>query len=106
MLPVEIKKEADLLAIIWDTGEKSLFEMRLLRKQCPCANCKSMRTSQKENPLKVLSPQEIIPENIEIRDAEIIGRYAIQFTWSDGHREGIYPFDYLRDLSRKQKENE
>ena len=25
-----------------------------------------------------------------------VGRYALQFVWSDGHSTGIYPFEYLR----------
>jgi DUF971 family protein len=48
--------------------------------------------------LKVLSANEIIPDNLQVKEAEIVGRYAVQFTWSDGHHEGIYAFDMLREL--------
>jgi ATP-binding protein involved in chromosome partitioning len=34
-------------------------------------------------------PQEISP----------VGRYALHFQWSDGHRTGIYTFEQLRRLS-------
>jgi DUF971 family protein len=27
-----------------------------------------------------------------------VGRYAIQFHWSDGHSTGIYTFEHLREL--------
>jgi DUF971 family protein len=27
-----------------------------------------------------------------------VGRYALQFVWSDGHSTGIYTFEYLRQL--------
>jgi DUF971 family protein len=27
-----------------------------------------------------------------------VGRYALQFMWSDGHSTGIYTFEYLREL--------
>tara|TARA_B110000438_G_scaffold277633_1_gene300442 strand:- start:720 stop:863 length:144 start_codon:yes stop_codon:yes gene_type:complete len=27
-----------------------------------------------------------------------VGRYAIQFVWSDGHSTGIYTFEYLREI--------
>jgi len=30
--------------------------------------------------------------------AELVGRYALQIYWSDGHSSGIYTFDYLRGL--------
>ena len=30
--------------------------------------------------------------------AEPVGRYALRFTWNDGHMHGIYSWDYLRDV--------
>ena len=27
-----------------------------------------------------------------------VGRYALQFEWSDGHDSGIYTYEYLREL--------
>ena len=30
--------------------------------------------------------------------AEAVGKYAIRFTWSDGHEHGIYSWDFLRDI--------
>ncbi len=33
-----------------------------------------------------------------ISDLNIVGRYALNFRWSDGHETGIYSFQYLRDI--------
>jgi DUF971 family protein len=41
---------------------------------------------------------ESVSETIEIRDISIVGRYALNFRWSDGHETGIYSFRYLREL--------
>ena len=30
----------------------------------------------------------------------MVGGYALLFTFSDGHRTGIYPYAYLKDLGR------
>jgi DUF971 family protein len=30
---------------------------------------------------------------------EYVGEYALRFDWSDGHKTGIYPFDFLRDIA-------
>lgn len=101
MLPVDIKKSGEnQLMIEWDDGHKSLFAIDMLRRKCPCAACKTAREKKasEANPLRVLSPGETLPEDLEIQEAEIVGRYAIQFGWSDGHREGIYSFDYLLSL--------
>jgi len=39
-----------------------------------------------------------IPDDLEFRKIELVGQYALQFEWSDGHRTGIYSFEYLREL--------
>ena len=35
---------------------------------------------------------------LKLQKADLVGRYALQMYWSDGHSTGIYTFDYLRDL--------
>jgi DUF971 family protein len=35
---------------------------------------------------------------LEFRNVELVGQYALQFEWSDGHRTGIYSFERLRQL--------
>lgn len=100
MLPVDFKKKDDqTLSIVWDDGTTCDYNLRMLRKKCPCATCNALRTQAREaNPLRVLSEKESLPENLALLEAEIVGRYAVQFKWSDGHHEGIYSFDYLREL--------
>jgi DUF971 family protein len=45
----------------------------------------------------MLSP-EAISEETTISDIAIVGRYALNFIWSDGHETGIYSFRYLREF--------
>jgi len=33
-----------------------------------------------------------------------VGRYALQFIWSDGHSTGLYPFDMMRRLAEETEE--
>ena len=33
---------------------------------------------------------------------EKVGQYALQFFWADGHRTGIYTYDFLRQLGTKE----
>ena len=35
---------------------------------------------------------------IQVAEVKPLGRYAVNFVWSDGHDSGIYSFDYLRGL--------
>jgi len=99
LLPIDVKKKAEnVLTIVWDDGHESVYGMVTLRKCCPCATCRTVRATRDTNPLKILSPKEIIVDDIQLLAAEVVGRYALQFSWSDGHSEGIYSFQYLREL--------
>jgi DUF971 family protein len=38
--------------------------------------------------------------SFDLTSFEIVGGYAIQPHWADGHNTGIYSFQYLRRLSQ------
>jgi len=95
--PREIKHEDDsTLSITWADGQQCVYRAAELRRSCPCAQCVNEWTGQ-----RVLKP-ESISDNIEIQDLSIVGRYALNFRWSDGHETGIYSFRYLRELCESQ----
>ncbi len=91
--PREISQESKTaLRITWADGHICNYEAADLRRACPCAQCVDEWTGN-----RTLRP-EAISEEIEIADVTIVGRYALNFRWSDGHETGIYSFKYLRDL--------
>ena len=91
--PREIKQEDDFtLRITWADDKQCIYKSANLRRFCPCAQCVNEWTGE-----RVLKP-ESIGEEIEIRNLSLVGRYAINFRWSDGHETGIYSFRYLREL--------
>ncbi|MDZ7312165.1 MAG: DUF971 domain-containing protein [candidate division KSB1 bacterium] len=103
MLPVDLKKpDPHTLQIEWDDGHISRYPLEFLRRQCPCASCSEARRApapaQLGSPFRVLQPHEMIPADLNLRQAEVVGRYALNFHWSDGHHEGIYTFDFLRAI--------
>jgi DUF971 family protein len=70
----------------------------MLRRACPCAACGGEPD--------VLGNITSRPGGVSYSDAsfqltgfEIIGGYAVQPRWGDGHVTGIYSFQYLRRLS-------
>ena len=92
--PREIKQDGDAgLRITWADGRVSQFTAARLRRVCPCAQCVNEWTGQ-----RVLKPDSIA-EELTINDLSLVGRYAINFRWSDGHDTGIYSFRYLRELN-------
>lgn len=92
-LKVKIKEQQ--LAIDWQDGKHSEFSLAELRRICPCATCRTERSSQDANPLKILRSD---PSALQVTSARLVGNYAIQFFWSDGHNTGIYDFRFLRSL--------
>ena len=91
--PREISQESNsLVRITWADGRVCDYEAARLRRACPCAQCVNEWTGQ-----RTLRPESVSDE-VEISDLSIVGRYALNFRWSDNHETGIYSFQYLRDL--------
>ena len=94
--PSEISQESNsLLRITWADGRVCDYQAANLRRACPCAQCVNEWTGQ-----RTLQPESISDE-VEISDLSIVGRYALNFRWSDNHETGIYSFQYLRDLCER-----
>jgi DUF971 family protein len=95
--PTKIKLAAgnDTLSILWADGHTSVYSYRQLRDGCPCATCNEGGEARERaaSPLPILGVKALKPER-----AELVGRYAVQIFWNDGHSTGIYSFDYLRSL--------
>ena len=90
-MPVEIRRvENREVHILWADGHRTVFTNKYLRENCPCAACVNEFTGE-----RVLRPESIRSE-IRAEEISLVGRYAVQFRWSDGHSTGIYSFDKLR----------
>ena len=92
-------KEKGVLGIEWTDGHKGLYPVRYLRQHCPCAAC----TDEWSGELR-LNPDDV-PLLIRLEDVELVGRYALQFKWSDGHDSGIYSWTWLYGLGIHEEEN-
>ena len=80
------------LRIVWGDGEFAEYAPRDLRVRCPCAGCVDEMTGR-----RILVP-EMVPEDVYPTAIHYVGRYALQFMWSDGHSTGIYPYEFLRRI--------
>lgn len=88
------------LEIDWADGHKSAWSFAWLRDGCPCATCNEQRKMEGRRPgePKPKSTQLLPMYSPPTKPlgAHGVGRYAIEFQWSDGHRTGIYSWEYLR----------
>src|SRR4051794_17356597 len=89
-------KKTEALLITWADGHESIFPLRELRKHCPCAGCKGERDILGRTLLPIVTTQFDGP--ITATGAQLVGNYALQIDWADGHSAGIYTFSYLRQL--------
>ena len=79
---------AKTLEITWGDGHRSAFPHEILRGYCPCASCQGHSGTIKFQ----------AGANLDLRNLEQVGNYALSFAWGDGHEAGIYTFRYLRSL--------
>lgn len=78
--------------VLWKDGHESVYPARYLRLNCACAACVHEMTGE-----NLLDPRAV-PADIRPLKISLVGRYAIQVDWSDGHNTGIYAYDRLRQI--------
>lgn len=104
MKPKQIKiQDKDKLSIIWTDNSNTVLSLKYLRDECPCAGCKGETILFKT--YRPPSPTVFSPEMYKIKNIELVGDYAIQITWKDGHNTGIYSWDYIKTLESGAGEN-
>jgi len=95
--PTNIQQIGNELAIQWNDGIESYLDLQFLRRACPCAAC----GGEPDVLGNIIRPNASYSENsFELAGFEIVGGYALQPRWRDGHGTGIYSFQYLRRLSQ------
>jgi DUF971 family protein len=95
--PMDIQQIGNELAIHWNDGTESYFDLELLRRACPCAAC----GGEPDVLGNVLRPHVTYTEkSFQLSGFDLVGGYALQPRWQDGHSTGIYSFTYLRRLGQ------
>lgn len=85
------------LALAWNDGTESFLQLETLRRACPCAAC----GGEPDVLGKVVRPNVTYSrESFQVTGFDIVGGYALQPRWADGHSTGIYSFTYLRRLGQ------
>ena len=99
---MKVRINEQRLLVEWKDGERSDHSLDELRRQCPCASCRTEREQLSRNPLRILKAD---PTGVRVTSARLVGNYAIQFEWSDGHNTGIFDFRFLRSLGTTRDQN-
>ncbi len=91
--PVQIVEESEgEISIKWSDDTETRYTAPQLRRSCPCAGCIDEWTGK-----KTLDDAKVT-DDLTITHTSIVGRYALNFHFSDGHDTGIFSFKYLKEL--------
>ena len=104
MKPKQIKiSDKNKLSLRWNDDALSIISLKYLRDECPCATCKGETILFKT--FRPPKPTMISPEMYKIKSIDVVGEYAIQIGWKDGHNTGIYSWEYLKTLESGENNN-
>lgn len=87
-----------MLTIQWSDGRTLTYPVAELRRNCPCATCRSeqSRAGVDEEPPPVAG-------DVTIRQMSPVGNYAYKISFSDGHDTGIYTLPLLEELGHEPR---
>jgi DUF971 family protein len=96
--PRDLQLVGNEVAIAWEDGEESFLPVPALRAASPSAEARG-----ETDILGQVHGGESTRNfaNVTLRGWQTVGNYAIRFDFSDGHRTGLYSYEYLRELGRK-----
>ncbi|MFM0046777.1 DUF971 domain-containing protein [Paraburkholderia sediminicola] len=77
------------LSLTWNSGHTQWIDNATLRARCPCSTCRRLTHS---------GQAARIEPCVAIVDVQPMG-YGVQIVFSDGHAQGIYPWDYLAGIA-------
>ncbi len=100
--PQQIECIGDLVAIRWPDGREDYLPMPRLRAWSPSAEQAGERDLMGRQYGGASGQQDFT--GVSVTGWNRVGSYAVQFIFSDGHRTGIYAFDYLRQLGERARE--
>jgi DUF971 family protein len=96
---ITVSRERREMLVRWGDGHESRYGFDLLRRECPCALCADQRSKPAPAAsLTLLSGPVVRAGEVQATDVRPVGRYAVNFVWSDAHDAGIYSYNYLRQL--------
>ena len=98
-MPLEVENVqliGNELAMRWSDGLESYLPIERFRRACPCAAC----GGEPDVLGNVVRPDvSYSPASFDLVGWRLVGGYALQPSWADGHNTGIYSFQYLRRLT-------
>ena len=94
---INLHQKSRILELEYDDGAKYKLPCEYLRVYSPSADVQGHGPGQ-----EVL---QVGKENVNIKEIEPVGNYAIKLIFDDGHNTGLYTWAYLYELGQDQENN-
>jgi DUF971 family protein len=98
LVPTDVKlhQTSRVLELVFADGQRFRLPYEVLRVSSPSAEVRGHGPGQET--------LQTGKRDVTITAVEPVGHYALRPTFSDGHSTGIYSWDYLYDLGKRQDE--
>ena len=90
---IKVRKTEGMLEVTWGDATPARIPLHALRCACRCAVCVDEHTG-----VKTLD-DATVPADVGVIDMQLVGNYAVRFTFTDGHDTGIYSWDHLYGMA-------
>lgn len=90
---IRLKKSERRLELDWPDGAKVALSAHRLRCDCRCAACVDEFTGK-----RILDVAKV-PIDIAVEHVAPIGNYALKLRFDDGHENGLFTWEHLRELT-------
>jgi DUF971 family protein len=89
---IEWNAPSRTLRLAWPSESEVQLSAALLRQACKCASCEQARRHGQM--------PAVTDTSFDVLQISPVGMSGLQLHFSDGHDRGIYPWPYLRQLSK------
>lgn len=93
---IEVNRAEKRMTVRFDNGEAFDYTAEFLRVHSPSAEVQGHSPADR----KTIGGKR----NVGILGLEEVGNYAVKIIFDDGHDTGLYGWDYLYEIGRKQDE--
>jgi DUF971 family protein len=98
--PEDVQLIGDEFAVRWSDGDESYIGVERLRRACPCAAC----GGEPDVLGNLVRPRvTYTSDSFRLNSWSMVGGYAIQPRWADGHNTGLYSYAYVRRLAAAEE---
>ncbi|MEO1367355.1 MAG: DUF971 domain-containing protein [Acidobacteriota bacterium] len=93
---VELRRQPSdrRVSLTWSDGARATAPYDLLQGYCPCAHCRGHGGGEItfKEPARPVTAMEALP----------VGNYAVSLMFAGGCAAGIFHFDFLREIARRE----